>query len=189
MLPNHKRPALVILLGVSMLATACGTITSVPFTSPVTTAAVSTPEDAAPLPAAGTSEASSRETSPLPLPGEIVPTIPPAEPSVTGEASEELLGAILADLEKRLGVTRESIAVVETEAVTWNDGSLGCPQPGMMYTQALVDGYRVALQHGDQTFDYHASDRGYFFLCEQGLPLKPVKPLPPSGSTGLAPGQ
>ena len=42
-------------------------------------------------------------------------------------------------------------------AVTWNDGSLGCPEPGMFYTQALVDGYHVILQAGDEELDYRVS--------------------------------
>jgi hypothetical protein len=30
----------------------------------------------------------------------------------------------------------------------WNDGSLGCPEPGMMYTQALVNGYWLIIEAG-----------------------------------------
>jgi hypothetical protein len=51
------------------------------------------------------------------------------------------------------------------EAVTWPDGSLGCPQPGRAYTQALVRGYRIQIVAGDRTLEYHASLRGVPFLC------------------------
>ena len=35
--------------------------------------------------------------------------------------------------------------LVSAEAVTWPDSSLGCPSPGVSYTQALVDGMRVIV--------------------------------------------
>ncbi len=102
------------------------------------------------------------ETKPLP---ELAPAITPGPP-VTGEAPAALLDAILVDLAGRLGVSADAIEVVRDEAVVWNDGSLGCPEPGMMYTQALVDGYWVVLEYGDQSYDYRASEGGYFRLCE-----------------------
>jgi hypothetical protein len=76
---------------------------------------------------------------------------------------------VLDDLLERLDAGREAIAVEQAERVIWPDGSIGCPQPGMMYTQALVPGYRIVLRVGDERFDYHASERGYFVLCEGGL--------------------
>ncbi|MDH3463085.1 MAG: hypothetical protein OEM32_05605, partial [Acidimicrobiia bacterium] len=48
---------------------------------------------------------------------------------------------------------------------TWTDGSLGCPEPGMSYTQTLVDGWQVLLQVGERLFDYHAGADGIPFLC------------------------
>lgn len=58
---------------------------------------------------------------------------------------------------------------VETAAeVTWSDGSLGCPQPGQAYTQALVDGYWVVLSHGSDIYDYRAGSDGEFRLCPGG---------------------
>lgn len=69
------------------------------------------------------------------------------------------------DLAVRLGASVETITVVKSEAKTWSDGSLGCPQPGVSYTQAIVDGFQVALRHGDRLFDYHAGENGEPFLC------------------------
>ena len=51
----------------------------------------------------------------------------------------------------------EDLVVESAEEVTFSDGSLGCPQPGMMYTQALVDGYRVVIRSGDKTYDFRGS--------------------------------
>jgi hypothetical protein len=97
-----------------------------------------------------------------------------------------LRDAILADAESRTDIPQEEFAVVRAEAVVWNDGSLGCPQPGMMYTQALVDGYWVVLEAGSEQYDYRADQGSYFLLCEQSLPLKPG---PPDGGTSPTPQQ
>ena len=70
-----------------------------------------------------------------------------------------------ADLARRLNVSTAAIQVLEAKAVTWRDGSLGCPQPGMMYTQALVDGYFIRLSVGGIDYDYHGSLNRAPFLC------------------------
>jgi hypothetical protein len=70
------------------------------------------------------------------------------------------------------GVRPADIEMMLADAVTWSDGSLGCPQPGRMYTQALVPGYRVVLRVRDEVIAYHASKRGEFFRCAN--PRQPV---------------
>jgi hypothetical protein len=99
-----------------------------------------------------------------------VETVPPPDEdrTVVGEAPGELLEEIIVDVMQRSGRDRESIEVVRAEAVVWNDGALGCPEPGMFYTQALVNGYRVVLEAGGQTYDYRATEAGVFRLCEHG---------------------
>jgi hypothetical protein len=58
------------------------------------------------------------------------------------------------------------IDVRTAERVTWNDGSIGCPQPGVFYTQALVEGARVILTLGGIEYAYHQSDGQDPFLCD-----------------------
>lgn len=89
---------------------------------------------------------------------------------VTGEIPQEILDRIIADLVERTGIAADKILVIQAQATTWNDGSLGCPQPGMFYTQALVDGYWAILEADGVKFDYRVSGSGYFFLCENGFP-------------------
>ena len=98
---------------------------------------------------------------------------------VVGETPQDILDAILADAAQESGVSAQAIRVVRAQSVIWNDGSLGCPQPGVLYTQAQVDGYWVVLEAGSDEYDYRASDSGAFFLCEGGTP-----PLPPKGTPG-----
>lgn len=109
------------------------------------------------------------------IPGEQV-TPGDLSPLVTGEVPASLLEEIRVDLAQRSGVAQDAILVIRDQAVTWSDGSLGCPQPGVFYTQALVPGYWVVLQVGEKQCDYRASESGYFFLCEgSGLPFTQPK--------------
>jgi hypothetical protein len=71
------------------------------------------------------------------------------------------------DLAARLKIPAEEITLVDVVQIVWRDGSLGCPQPGMMYTQALVEGMRIRLSAGEVIYHYHSSKRGQPFLCER----------------------
>lgn len=69
----------------------------------------------------------------------------------------------IADLADRLEIAESEIEVVEARFVTWPDGAVGCPKPGMMYTQALVPGYRIGLVANGTRHHYHgAHDRPPF---------------------------
>ena len=70
---------------------------------------------------------------------------------VVSEPPTEQMDAIRADLEAR-GVA----------------GSVGCPQPGAQYTQALVDGWWILVKVGDTTYDYRFGDSSSPMLCENG---------------------
>jgi hypothetical protein len=131
--------------------------------------AVAPPGDASPMPS-GTDPGPSRpvvDASRIPIPSR-------GGDNVTGEVPQDLLDAILADAAQRSGTPAESLEVVTAAAVTWNDGSLGCPEPGMFYTQALVDGYQVVIDTGDEQLDYRVGSGGSFRLCEN--------PTPPGGT-------
>lgn len=88
----------------------------------------------------------------------------------SGEVPQKLFDIVLDDMLTQTGADRADVLVLESVAITWPDGSLGCPEPGVMYTQALVDGYRVILGLDDETFDYHLNDNGAFVLCDIVLP-------------------
>jgi hypothetical protein len=90
--------------------------------------------------------------------------------------AQPIVDAAIADVARRHSVEAQ---VVEVESVTWRDGSLGCPRKGMMYTQALVPGWRIVLASGDRSFEYHSGLRGPPFPCAPGLAKKPL-PGPPT---------
>jgi hypothetical protein len=87
---------------------------------------------------------------------------------------EATVDAALADAAKRTGLNRVDLKVLSAEAVTWSDGSLGCPEPGMMYTQALVPGYRVRIRAGGNELDYHAGPTGAPALCPAARAVEPA---------------
>jgi hypothetical protein len=89
--------------------------------------------------------------------------------------------AATADLAQRLGVDPDEIVLVNFREMTWPDGSLGCPEPGMSYTQALVDGYQIALLHEDRLFDYHGGNNETPFLCRSDEKDGGYEFVPPPG--------
>lgn len=97
--------------------------------------------------------------------------------SVSGQVPEDLIGIIFADVAQRSGSAESDFVVLRADAAIWNDGSLGCPIPGESYTQAIVNGYWVVIEAGGLEYDYRATDRGFFKLCEGGG-------SPPSNPTG-----
>ena len=97
-----------------------------------------------------------------------VPTTSENETTTMPTSEQEQLPIVAPardDLAQRLGVDPEQLEVISAEEVTWPDGSLGCPEPGMSYTQALVDGSKVVLGHDGRVYVYHAGDDGEPFLC------------------------
>lgn len=95
-------------------------------------------------------------------------TASPAPLTPTGSAADlpaAKWDALIADLAAR-GVTGEP-AVISSERVDFSDGSLGCPAPGMSYTQAIVEGYRVVVRADDRVFDYRFGNGDNPRLCER----------------------
>ncbi len=77
------------------------------------------------------------------------------------------------DLADHAEVDPASIGIAELNRVTWPDGSLGCPEPDQMYTQALVDGQQLILTIADREYFYHSALDQDFFLCES--PMDPAE--------------
>lgn len=109
-----------------------------------------------------------------PQPRQPVPVPPPeTERRVIGEVPAAQLEAVISDAAERAGVAPERVEVLRAQAVQWNDGSLGCPQPGETYIQMIVDGYWVELSAGGREFDYRLDGHGNFHLCEQPNRVSP----------------
>lgn len=89
-------------------------------------------------------------------------------PPVQSAVPKEILEPVLNKAAALANVSRDQLVIVRAEPATWNDGSLGCPEPGMQYTQALVEGYWVVIKAGGQTYDFRMGRGGSFQLCPPG---------------------
>lgn len=108
--------------------------------------------------------------------GDVTSPATPGQPSFQSAAplpstgapiilSQDQQAGIRADLAKR-GITAE-FTVTSATAVTWPDGSWGCPEPGMVYTQALVAGVRAIVNVAGTSYDYRFGPGPIPRLCEQ----------------------
>jgi len=93
--------------------------------------------------------------------------LPSVTPSAGTDAtpSAQQWDAILADLDARQVATTD-VRMVTSRRVTWNDGSLGCPQPGQTYTQAQVPGMQVVVSAAGVEYDYRFGRSGAPRLCQ-----------------------
>jgi hypothetical protein len=85
----------------------------------------------------------------------------PSNPYIT-----DLVQQARHDLAAYLNVPVEEIVFLNFEAVTWPDGSLGCPSPGVSFTQVTVEGYRILLHYAGQDYAYHGGGGRAPFLCQ-----------------------
>jgi len=95
---------------------------------------------------------------------------PPRTPNVPDTViASEIVRTAIADLRGRLNDGDAEIEVVSVDEVDWPDGSIGCPQPGMVYTQAIVNGTRIVLRHAGTDYSYHQGGRRSVFYCPPDL--------------------
>ena len=100
------------------------------------------------------------------------PSTGPSEGTPSGGTTlpARVLEPIVADAAARAGVDPAAVTIVRAEPRTWGDSSLGCPRPGMYYTQVQVDGYQVIVSAGGAEYDYRAGSGGRFIVCEGAKP-------------------
>jgi hypothetical protein len=100
---------------------------------------------------------------------EVMPTEP-----MEGASLEQAVEAARRDLADRTDTSADRIRVVDARRVTWRDGALGCPEEGMMYTQALVDGMYILLAVDGEAHAYHAGRDGVPFPCPAERSQEPL---------------
>jgi hypothetical protein len=89
------------------------------------------------------------------------PTRVPASGAAGSRGSNELPPSItdpvVAEIARLAGVPVDQVTIISGESVTFPDGGLGCPVPGMVYIQVQVDGYRIVAEVGGTTYDFRGS--------------------------------
>ena len=78
------------------------------------------------------------------------------------------------ELAARLEIDPDAVSLSGAIQVMWRSGALGCPEPGMNYTQALVPGIWVSLRVGNTPYRYHAIPGGQPFYCPAERAEPPV---------------
>ncbi len=90
------------------------------------------------------------------------------------KTEDTLIHYISVDLSNRLGIDLSQVSLIESIPTTWSNGALGCPAEGMMYTDALVEGYKITVEANGQEYTYHSHGVDRFFWCDNGLPVPPL---------------
>ncbi|MYC95881.1 MAG: hypothetical protein F4X14_13040 [Caldilineaceae bacterium SB0661_bin_32] len=97
------------------------------------------------------------------------------------DALPRLIERATEDLIQATGAASDEITVLSTEEVEWSDTGLGCQEPNKMYAQMITPGYKIVLESGGNTFNYHtgADPEGPLVHCtEDGTPASAALALP-----------
>lgn len=105
-----------------------------------------------------------------------MPKDPPL-PFAADPGLQALTESAKADLARRLSIPVTQIKARETKEVFWPDTSLGCPQPGIAYTQIPTPGYLIMLAYSGKEFEYHADTHGNTLYCENPTPPIVATPI------------
>lgn len=90
--------------------------------------------------------------TPTPTPSPKV-NISPAEGLSTDQANYVKLA--IDTLSSKLKIKKDNIVVISVKDYQWNDSSLGCPQKGKLYIQAITPGYLIELSVAGKNYIYH----------------------------------
>jgi hypothetical protein len=96
-------------------------------------------------------------------------------PAGDSGARDEAIATARKALAEREGQRDAPAEVVGADAVEWPDSSLGCPEKGKMYAQAIRPGYRVVLRQGQTVHVVHVSG-AHAVIC--GKPLAAAQRQP-----------
>ncbi|WP_420644829.1 hypothetical protein [Candidatus Leptofilum sp.] len=115
-----------------------------------------------------------------------IDTTPIVQPAPGNPGMKEPVVQAMNDLSQRLGIAVEDIQLVSLLEVTWRDGSIGCPEADVAYTQALVPGQQMILQVDGTEYHYHSGKGSVFTYCGNPVPpldnaptnLNPLQPIP-----------
>ena len=76
------------------------------------------------------------------------------QPADLTAVGQQVLAALV-HVTAELGIELASVTIVNVEHKLWPDASLGIPEPGVAYVQALTPGCIMQMQAGDRTLTVH----------------------------------
>jgi hypothetical protein len=103
------------------------------------------------------------------------PLPPPTtgEPVSTSAMPEAVRRAVVDDAAKRFKVSPNEVVLTRAEQVTWPNGALGCPRPGLSYTQMVVPGFRVVAKTASGELLYHTDGHASIVHCAAAYAIGP----------------
>jgi hypothetical protein len=107
---------------------------------------------------------------PQPTLASLVPSVQGRLPGSSGGQPDQqaAVNASLADASSHLGITRSSLQVSQVAAREWPDSALGCPRPGLMYSQIVTPGFLIVIAGGGKELEYHTDANGVrVVLCQE----------------------
>jgi len=109
-----------------------------------------------------------------------------AQPA-SAKQKDEAVAVARKTLSATLSIPVDRWQLVSVTPAEWRDSSLGCPEPGKVYTPALESGFKVTLRDGDREHVVHvAGGRGVTCTSRSDARLEPDALLQPSMSAGDA---
>lgn len=103
--------------------------------------------------------------------GCILLSLPLAAAGSGGMTDDEIRTLAIETLAGEISAAPDTISVIHVSAINWPNSALGCPKPGMVYTQALVPGHVVLLKQGTSEYRVHMGN-GRAIVCDlKKIPL------------------
>jgi len=93
---------------------------------------------------------------------------------VDGGSMDQQISAAVTDLAARTHIDADTIKITQARAVSWGSSALGCPKPGMNYTQAIVPGILLFLEAGGTIYRYHGRTGSNLFYCPNERAVAPA---------------
>ena len=134
-----------LLLAVTLACSACGPNAGTPAQAP----------------------ASAASATPAPPPPSVTPVSSSLPGSNEAPDSQPAVATALGDAASHLGVIPSDLHVGQVEAHQWPDSSLGCPKPGLMYSQIVTPGYLIVISAAGKELEYHSDARARVVLCQE----------------------
>ena len=98
----------------------------------------------------------------------VAPLVSPVPGANVGPDEQQAVAAALQDAATHLGVAAGELSVQQVEAREWGDSSLGCPQPGLLYSQVVTPGFLIVINSRGKQLEYHSDTRARVVLCREG---------------------